>query len=262
VGALCLAAPLPVARLLALRPAALTPLEQLGLAPACYAAPLPAAAPLLLVAALFAGPLLEAALLGAAAARRGKGCGSALAAALPHMAALSPLRAARALLAAPVLEEWVFRALAAPLWRAAGAGHGATLAATCTCFAAVHAHHYWELVRGGLPPAAAARAVALQVAYTAAFAAIAAHAFQRSGSLAGVVAAHALANALGLPSVAWLQEGHPLHAARAALGAALVGGVAGFAWLLASGSGSGLWAGARCALFPAGTAAAAAAAAL
>ncbi len=262
VGALCLAAPLPAAYLLSLRPSALTPLEQLGLAPACYAAPLPAAAPLLLVAALFAGPLLEAALRGAAAVRGGcKSAWAALAAALPQLAAdQSPLHTARALLLAPLTEEWVYRACAVPLWRAAGAGHGAAVAASCACFAVVHLHHYWELVRGGMPPAAATRALALQVAYTAAFAAIAAHAFQLSGSYLGVVAAHALANAMGLPSVAWLSQGHSLHGARAALGAALLGGVCLFAWLLASGSSSGLWEGARCALSPASAATTAAAA--
>ena len=243
----------PVAGLLSLRPAALSLAQQLGLAPACYAAPLPAAAPLLLVAALFAGPLLQAALsalAACAAAQRGGGCSEGwLGAALPQLAGLPPLRLARALVAAPVTEEWVFRACAAPLWRAAGASHAAALAASCACFGAVHAHHYWELLRSGAPPAAAARAVALQVAYTAAFAAIAAHAFQRTGSLAGVAAAHALANALGLPSLGWLGAGHPLHAARGALGAAYLGGIAGFAWLLAGGA-PGLWARAACALYP------------
>jgi membrane protease YdiL (CAAX protease family) len=256
--ALSLAALAPVAGLLSLRPAAQSAAQQLGLAPSCYAAALPAVAPLLLVAVLFAGPLLQAA-LGALAAccaqqRRGSARGAPpqegwLDAALPQLAALPPLRLARALVAAPVLEEWVFRACAAPLWRAAGASHAAAVAAAAACFGAVHAHHYWELLRSGTPPAAAARAVALQVAYTAAFAAIAAHAFQRTGSLAGVVAAHALANALGLPSLGWLSAGHPLHAARGALGAAYAGGIAGFAWLLAGGA-PALWAGAACALYP------------
>ena len=241
VTALALLAPLPVSALLALqRPQpALTTAQQLGAAPSCYTAPLAALGPLLLTAVLFLGPLVELALR--------------VPAGLPplQVVGLPVLQLLRALVAAPLLEEWVFRACAAPLWRAAGAGHGLTLFASCASFGVVHAHHFWELRRSGAEFAHACKAVAVQVAYTALFAAIAAHTFQRSGSFLGTAAAHALANAIGLPSLGWLSRGHPLHWARGAIAAGYALGIAAFAWLLGPG-GSVLWAGAPCALFPTG----------
>jgi prenyl protein peptidase len=216
----------------------LSVLQQLGLSPSCYTALLTALAPLLLTGALFLGPLLELAL---------RAC-----AGLPSLQVwgLPPLHLLRALVVAPVLEEWVFRACSAPLWRAAGASHAAAILATCASFGLVHAHHYWELVRSGTPPASALRTCALQVGYTSLFAAIAAHAFQLTGSLLGIVAAHALANAIGLPSTAFLSSHHPLHWARGLIAAAYATGIAAFFWL--GRPSSSLWGGdAHCALYPA-----------
>ena len=217
---------------------ALSLLEQLGASPRCYSSALVSSGPILLTAALFLGPLVTLALE----------CASGRGALPGNLAGQSSLRLVRAVVVAPLSEEWVFRACMAPLWRAQGAGHAQSVALCCACFGIVHAHHYREQVREGKPPSLALRIVALQVAYTALFAAIAAHAFQRSGSLLGAAASHALANALGLPSLAWLGRDHPLHWARAGIAGAYLAGIGAFAWL--AGGGGGLWQGAPCALFP------------
>ena len=204
--------------------------------------------PLALVGVLFAGPLV------AAAARAGAGAGSAFAGAsissskATILALSSPtLTTLRALVVAPVSEEVVFRAAALPLIIAAGASHAGATAASAMLFAAAHAHHYFEHVTQGMSPRSAARTVGMQISFTGIFALLAAHSFLRSGSLLGVVAAHALANAMGLPDCSfWTTKHHPAHWARYLVAAAYITGILGFVWLLAMDK----WPRGECALSP------------
>jgi len=197
------------------------------------------ASPVLLVLALFMGPcallLAEGALAVASPEKRAWLMLRVRAAEAWFVD--SPLRGVRALVAAPLSEEVVFRGCVAPLWALCGLSHGACVGATCGTFGLAHVHHYWERRRGGATAAAAAASVALQLSYTSAFGAIAAHAFLRGGSLGGAVAAHALANWFGLPSLAFATEpAHSAYGGRHALLVAHAAGVALFFALLANGA--------------------------
>lgn len=208
--------------------------ELMGVAPACNAPLAVLLSPVFLVATLFAGPLSayffslrlgDIACLGA-----------------PSLVTL------RALVVAPISEEVVFRAAMVPLLVGAGASHARAVLACAALFSLSHAHHYFEYVKRGWAPSAAARAIGFQLLFTGAFAALAAHAFLRSGALWGVVASHALANALGPPDARfWLDKSHGAHWARGAVAAAYACGIGAFFFMLASGA--WLARGGRCAIY-------------
>jgi membrane protease YdiL (CAAX protease family) len=209
-------------------------LELLGVAPACNAPMAVSLSPVLLVAALFAGPL--------SAYFFSLRLGDVASIGVPSLVTL------RALVIAPISEEVVFRAAMVPLLVGAGASHAGVVLACAALFSLSHAHHYNEYVKRGWAPSAAARAIGFQLVFTGAFAALAAHAFLASGALWGVVASHALANALGPPDARfWRDKGHGAHWARGAVAAAYAGGIGGFLWLLATGA--WLVRGGRCAIF-------------
>ena len=217
----CLLAPAPLLLLLPPQPALL---RRMGVALECNGLA-SFAGPLALVGALFAGPLVEAALL------RASGCAGRAPCAAPPPAAAHLLL--RAYVGAPLFEEWVFRACALPLWLGAGVGAPAAALLSAAVFGGAHAHHYWEKRRLGAPHAAALAGAAVMVAYTSAFGAIEALAFLRWGTFGGVAAAHALANWMGLPPFEFLAGGGgraPLWR-RAAAGCAYAAGVAAFAFL-------------------------------
>lgn len=240
VGAYSLLAPLPLWYVLEGSPAPHPTLYQaLGVAWGCYtASPLAAMGPTLLLCALFAGPLVEVVLRGMMG-REGPGEWDL------HLGE-GPLIPLRNLLVGPITEEWVFRGCTVPLWTLAGLSPGGTVAATCASFGVMHAHHYWELIKGGDRPTRAAMRVLVQVAYTSLFAAIVTQAFQRSGSLWGVVGAHTLANFMGLPSLAFATEPtHPCYGVRWVVWGGYAGGIGAFLHLL---WGDWLWRGAACGL--------------
>ena len=220
----CLLAPAPLLLLLPPQPPLL---RRMGVALECNGVS-SFAGPLVLVGALFAGPLVEAALLGGAC-RRAPAAAAAAAAAAPSPPAVHLLL--RAYVAAPLFEEWVFRACALPLWLGAGVGAPAAALLSAAVFGGAHAHHYWEKRRLGAPHAAALAGAAVMVAYTSAFGAIEALAFLRWGSFGGVAAAHALANWMGLPPFAFAAGGRAPLWRRAAAGCAYAAGVAAFAYL-------------------------------
>jgi prenyl protein peptidase len=198
--------------------------DLLGMAPHCIS-PLLGLGPVVLVAVLFAGPIATAI--------------ASLIAQPPPAVVRSifdyrpSVTTFRALVVAPVSEEVVFRAAALPLIIAAGATHSGALFASAVLFAVAHAHHYLDHKAQGLSHNAAVRIVAVQLTFTGAFALLTAHAFLRSGSLPGIIVAHALANAMGPPDVNfWASVRHPAHWARGTIAVAYITGIFGFIWLL------------------------------
>jgi prenyl protein peptidase len=191
--------------------------QALGVAADCNGV-LSALAPVALTATLFLGPLVEFAVTS---------CACAAAHAAQHR-----IIVARNLAVAPVVEEWVFRASLLPLLALAGASHAGALLCAAALFGAAHAHHYAEYRRRGLSPRSAASTVGGILAFTSAFALITAHAFLRTGSVAGVIGAHALANAMGPPSFAFVNDER--HRARALVAAAYAVGVCAFVGLVAT----------------------------
>jgi prenyl protein peptidase len=191
--------------------------QALGVAADCNGV-FSALAPVALTATLFLGPLVEFAV---------KSCACAAVHAAAH-----PIIVARNLAVAPIAEEWVFRASLLPLLALAGASHAGALLCAAALFGAAHAHHYADYRRRGFSPRSAASAVGGILAFTSAFALIVAHAFLRTGSVVGVIGAHALANAMGPPSFAFVDDER--HRARGLVAAAYAVGVCAFVGLVAT----------------------------
>ena len=211
----------------------LTLLQQLGLSPSCYtSSPLAALGPLLLVVVLFTGPLLEVVARGA------------LVGPSHWEFEEDPLLAVRAYIVAPLTEEWVFRACSVPLLALSGYSHSTTVALSCALFGLVHAHHVWW--HAGAPWQERVSRVCLQCAYTSLFGGIMAHAYLKSGSFLGVVAAHTFANFMGLPSLHFaLNPKAVCYSLRRGVLAGYALGIAAFLWLLVGDT--GIWRGAACA---------------
>lgn len=172
--------------------------------------------PLLLTAALFAGPLA----MWAVDWRRGRPAPAP--AALPR----GPLPL-RNLLVAPLTEEAAFRGCLLPFLLLRGAGPVAAGALSLATFGGAHLHHLHGLVTfEGWGLAEAARAVLFQAAYTSLFGAYASFLLLRTGRLAAPVLAHAFCNLMGLPRFGHL----PRYPAPVAWAFAL--GVAAFFGLL------------------------------
>ena len=179
-----------------------------------------ALAPVALTATLFLGPIVEFAVTS---------CACVAAHTAQH-----PLIIARNLAVAPIAEEWVFRASLLPLLILAGASHGGALLCAAVLFGAAHAHHYADYRKRGFSPRSAAAAIAGVLVFTSAFALITAHAFLRTGSIVGVVGAHALANSLGPPSFAFVSDEQ--HRARILVACSYAVGICAFFFLVATDS--------------------------
>lgn len=238
--------------------------RQLGISPECFSASslfLPITAVLL----LFAGPLLQVFVdasryamdsslqafllpdswtrqaLAAHVASRAEALADAL-----HLRRQSWLLTFRALVFAPVAEEWVFRACVLPVLLGAGAPHASAIFGSAAAFGLAHLHHGYELLRQGHPPAAVAFTVAAQFGYTTLFGCIAAFLLLHTGSIVGVILAHAFCNMMGFPDMSWLQlfmprsslkadpSRHPLYTWRWHLLATYLAGVAVFFWFCTS----------------------------
>ena len=124
--------------------------------------------PVVSIAVLFAGPLLE---IGFRTTLSGADAPE------PHhhrsaLAWLANPVAVRSRVVAPLTEEWVFRCCTLALFHGAGTGPAASLLGTAVAFGSAHIHHFFERRREGWPPYDAALQVAMQFAYTAVFGSI------------------------------------------------------------------------------------------
>jgi len=139
--------------------------------------------------------------------------------------------ALRDVIIAPLTEEWAFRGCLLPLLLLSGSRPVSAALFSAAAFAAAHLHHHvatWLACKGGrLPPGLVAGAAA-QLGVTGAFGLAAAALTLATGSPISAVAAHAVANAVGLPS-GRRPRGRAAPAA-AAVGATALAAAAAAAW--------------------------------
>lgn len=157
--------------------------------------------PLVLIAVLFAGPLLVLAWSAASPS------GSVDRLLWLHRTRLPPAMVCRNWIAAPVLEEFIYRACLISYLLAAGARVSTCIWLSPLLFGASHLHHYYDLTRfQGLSARAAIQFLAFQLSYTTVFGWLAAYLFIRTGHLVAAVLPHAFCNIVGppeMPPAAW-----------------------------------------------------------
>ncbi|KAL4857478.1 CAAX prenyl protease 2 [Chlorella vulgaris] len=157
--------------------------------------------PLVLIAVLFAGPLLVLAWSATSPS------GSVDRLLWLHRTRLPPAMVCRNWIAAPVLEEFIYRACLISYLLAAGARVSTCIWLSPLLFGASHLHHYYDLTRfQGLSARAAIQFLAFQLSYTTVFGWLAAYLFIRTGHLVAAVLPHAFCNIVGppeMPPAAW-----------------------------------------------------------
>ena len=134
----------------------------------------------------------------------------------------------RNLAIAPLAEEFIFRACLLPplLASRTKSSHGKLTPTQASWiaplfFGVAHIHHFYEQYRQ-LPPKQRTRkrigqlllGLAVQFTYTTLFGAYVSHVFVRTGSLSGVVLAHAICNYMGLPDISFAHQTSPMHGYR------------------------------------------------
>lgn len=220
----CLLCASPQPRLPASQPSSLPPWTAIGLHGHILAHVLACATALALICLLFAGSVLHACVEGFSIAGSMTPAGNAAVAlriaahkVLPLEQASDPLSRhlpIRAVVCAPLVEEVVFRGLLAAWLHSAGCSAALAILLGPLAFAVAHLHHLWKLLREGRALASAILTCMVQLAYTWVFGGIAWVLLLRTGSLPAAVAAHALCNCFGLPSLDFLRVTDPGYRAR------------------------------------------------
>lgn len=217
----------------------------LGAAPSCWTMT-DTLAPLLLIAVLFFGPLIQVGLNTRhllkqdGEGRKGNKAVFIERFLLALLASLHvdpvrtpPLLHFRTLVFAPLVEEWVFRACIVPVWIISGHTVSTSILAAALAFGFAHCHHGYELRRSGHPWPSVIVTVLVQLSYTSLFGGIAAWLLLAYGNTLAVILVHAFCNLLGLPDVSWLSSSdNPLVRHRWMLLVSYVIGLGGFIWAI------------------------------
>merc|ERR1719174_1946703 len=100
-------------------------------------------------------------------------------------------------------------------------------------FSLAHAHHGYDLLKGGHGHKQAAAVVLFQMSYTSIFGMFAAYLLMRTGNFSAPLAAHALCNLMGFPDFSWFSDrSHDMHGCRFMLLFGYVAGLTLFCFLL------------------------------
>lgn len=139
----------------------------------------------------------------------------------------------RNIVLSPLSEELIFRSCMCWLLGAAGWSGKWIIFAGPVMFSLAHAHHGYDLLRGGANYKHAAAVVLFQMSYTSIFGMFAAFLLMRTGNFSAPLAAHALCNLMGFPDFSWFSDpSHDMYEYRLRLLSGYVVGLTLFCFLL------------------------------